>query len=59
MSKTKKILIAVSFLLLVFSLFEMARTFLQDYAERQKIVELSKVWGEKSGKDEGRHSPPL
>ncbi|GIP12547.1 SrtB family sortase [Paenibacillus macerans] len=57
MSKTKKILIAVSFLLLVFSLFEMARTFLQDYAERKKIVELSKVWGEKSGKDGGEALP--
>ncbi|WP_217560621.1 class B sortase [Paenibacillus sp. GbtcB18] len=45
MSKTKKVLIAVSILLLVFSLGEIARTFLRDYAEQQKIEELIKVRG--------------
>ncbi|MCM3697791.1 class B sortase [Paenibacillus macerans] len=57
MSKTKKFLIAFSLLLLVFSLFEMARTFLQDYAERQKIEELTKVWGEESDKGGGEAFP--
>lgn len=57
MSKTKKILIAFSLLLLVFSLAALARTFLQDYAEQQKIEELTKVWGEDSGKGGGEAFP--
>lgn len=56
MSKTKKILIAVSVLLLVFSLVAIARTFLRDYAEQQKIEELAKVW-EKEWDKAGEASP--
>ncbi|MDP4096393.1 class B sortase [Paenibacillus sp. P96] len=57
MSKIKKILIAVSFLLLIFSLFEITRTFLRDYAEQQKIEELTKVWEQESDKG-GGETPP-
>ncbi|MDQ0061594.1 class B sortase [Paenibacillus harenae] len=53
MSKIKKILIAVSSLLLVFSLVTVARTLLQDYDEQQKIEELAKVWEEESHKGVG------
>lgn len=59
MSKTKKILIAISSLVLVFSLVNIARTFLRDYAETQKIEELTKVWEEGSGKGGGDVVPSL
>jgi len=59
MSKTKKVLIAVSILLLVFSLGEIARTFLRDYAEQQKIEELIKVRGAVSDKAGGAVPSPL
>lgn len=59
MSKTKKILIAVSLLVLVFSLFSIARTLLQDYAEQQKIKELTKVREDGSGKGGGDALPSL
>ncbi|WP_145150765.1 class B sortase [Paenibacillus xylanexedens] len=59
MSKTKKILIAVSFLVLVFSLVNMTRTFLRDYAEQQKIAELTKVWKDSSDKGGGDTFPSL
>ncbi|MDQ0113230.1 class B sortase [Paenibacillus harenae] len=54
MSKIKVILIAVSSLLLVFSLVTVARTLLQDYDEQQKIEELAKVWEEESDKGVGK-----
>ncbi|MFB5268850.1 class B sortase [Paenibacillus enshidis] len=53
MSKIKKILIAVSLLLLVFSLVEIVRTLLRDYAEQQKIEGLTQVWEEESNKGGG------
>lgn len=59
MSKTKKILIAVSLLVLVFSLVSLARTFLRDYAEKQKIEELTKVWKEGSEQGGGDVFPPF
>lgn len=59
MSKTKKILIVVSSFVLVFSLVNIARTFLGDYAEKQKIEELTKVWEEGSGKGGGDAFPSL
>jgi len=59
MSKTKKILIAVSFLVLVFSLVNMTKTYLRDYAEQQKIAELTKVWKDSSGKGGGDNIPSL
>ncbi|MGF9699346.1 MULTISPECIES: class B sortase [Paenibacillus] len=57
MSKTRKILIAVSSLVLVFSLFSVGRTLLRDYAEQQKIEELTKVWEEGSDKGGGDAFP--
>lgn len=51
MSKTKKILIAFSVLLLVFSLVNVARILLQDYAEQQQIKELAEVWKKASYTD--------
>jgi sortase B len=59
MSKTKKFLIAVSSLLLVFSLVNIARTFLGDYAEQQKIEELTKVWEKGLDKGGGDAFPSL
>ncbi|MGG4146045.1 class B sortase [Paenibacillus algorifonticola] len=59
MSKTKKFLIAVSFLVLVFSLVSAARALLQDYTEQQKIEELTKVWEEGSDKVGGDAFPSL
>jgi len=59
MSKTKKILIAVSFLVLVFSLVSVARTLLRDYAEQKKIEELAKAWEEESDKGGGDLFPSL
>ncbi len=58
-SKTKKILIAVSLLVLVFSLVSIVRTFLRDYAEQQKIEDLTKVWKEGSEKGGGDVFPSL
>lgn len=57
MSKTKKFLIAVSFLVLVFSLVNVARTLLSDHAEQQKIEELTKVREESSDKGRGEALP--
>ncbi|ANY66636.1 class B sortase [Paenibacillus sp. BIHB 4019] len=59
MSKTKKILIAVSFLVLVFSFVSAGRTLLRDYAEQQKLKELTKVWEEGSDKVGGDAFPSL
>lgn len=59
MSKTKKILIAVSFLVLVFSLVSVARTLLRDYAEQKKIEELAIAWEEESDKGGGDAFPSL
>lgn len=58
MSKIKKFLIAVSSLLLVFSLVMVARTFLQDYTEQQKIEELTHVWEDESDQGGGGESLP-
>nr|WP_154894435.1 class B sortase [Paenibacillus xylanexedens] len=57
MSKTKKMLIAVSSLLLVFSLVSMTRIFLRDYTEQQKIEELTEVWEEGSNQGGGDAIP--
>ncbi|WP_058830917.1 class B sortase [Paenibacillus polymyxa] len=57
MSKTKKVLIAVSFLVLVFSLANIARIFLWGYADQVKIEELAKVWEEQSDKGGGEAIP--
>ncbi|WP_268626196.1 class B sortase [Paenibacillus alvei] len=48
MSKTKKVLIAFSVILLVFSLVNVARILLQDYAEQQQMKELAEVWNKES-----------
>nr|WP_154960263.1 class B sortase [Paenibacillus xylanexedens] len=57
MSKTKKILIAISSLVLVFSLIGISRTLLRDYAEQQKIDELANMWEEGSNKNGGDAIP--
>lgn len=57
MSATKKILIAFSLVMLVFSLAALARTFLQHNAEQQKLAELSKIWEEESDKGGGESLP--
>ncbi|WP_025681845.1 class B sortase [Paenibacillus maysiensis] len=57
MNKTRKILIAVSLFVLVFSLVEVSRTFLLDYTERHKIEELSKIWEKESDKGGGKVIP--
>lgn len=57
MSTSKKVLIAVSFLVLVFSLANLGATFLRDHAERQKIEELAIAWKEETGKSEGEATP--
>ncbi|PQP84157.1 SrtB family sortase [Paenibacillus sp. PCH8] len=59
MSKTKKILIAVSVLVLVVSLVSLVRTFLRDYAEKQKIEELTKIWKEGSDRGGGDSVPSI
>ena len=59
MSKTKKILIAVSFLVLVFSLVNFSRALLRDYVEQQKIEELATAWDEGSDKGGGAASPSV
>lgn len=51
MSKTKKMLIAFSVILLVFSLVNVARILLQDYAEQQQMKELAEVWNKESSTD--------
>lgn len=56
MSKIKKVLIAVSFLVLVFSLVHLATAFLEGYAEQGKIDELTQIW-EESDKGEGEALP--
>lgn len=48
MSKTKRILIAFSVVLLVFSLVNVARILLQDYTEQQQMKELAEVWNKES-----------
>ncbi|MDM5280746.1 class B sortase [Paenibacillus silvae] len=57
MGKTKKILIAISSLVLVFSLIGISRTLLRDYAEQQKIDELASMWEEGSNKNGGDAIP--
>lgn len=57
MSKVKKFLIAVSFLLLVFSLAAVARTLLRDYAEQQKMEDIAKIREEESDKGGGEVIP--
>lgn len=57
MSITKKMLIAVSSLLLVFSLVSMTRIFFRDYTEQQKIEELTEVWEEGSNQEGGDTVP--
>ncbi|QDY84827.1 class B sortase [Paenibacillus polymyxa] len=57
MSKTKKVLIAVSLLVLVFSLANIARISLWGYADQVKIEELAKVWEEQSDKGGGEAIP--
>ena len=59
MSRIKKTLIAVSILVLVFSLANIARILARDYAEQQKIEELTKVWEEGSDKGGGEIPSPL
>jgi len=61
MSKTKKILIACSSLLLVFSLISLARIYLQEYEDQQQINELVKMWNkgpEKGGGAATAATPP-
>ncbi|MCP3777611.1 class B sortase [Paenibacillus sp. MZ03-122A] len=53
MSKIKKVLIAVSLLVLVFSLANIARISLWGYADQVKIEELAKVWEKESDKGGG------
>jgi len=48
MSKIKKILIAISILVLIFSLGNVARILLQDYAEQQKMKEIAELWNKES-----------
>ncbi|MFD1176475.1 class B sortase [Paenibacillus puldeungensis] len=57
MSKIKKVLIAVSFLVLVFSLTNIARIFLWGYADQVKIDKLAKTWEEESKKRGGEALP--
>ncbi|GAA0133471.1 class B sortase [Paenibacillus sp. YSY-4.3] len=57
MSKLKKVLIACSTLLLIFSLFSVARILLRDYAEQQRMKELAAVWKNGSGTGGGSASP--
>jgi sortase B len=48
MSKTKRVLIAFSVILLVFSLVKVARILLQNYAEQQQMKELAELWNKES-----------
>jgi len=57
MSKTKKILIAVSALLLVYSLISLARTFLQDYDERQQMNALAELRNKEADTGESAATP--
>lgn len=57
MSKINKILIAFSILLLIFSLFSVARIFLRDYAEKQRINELAEGWKTESDTSDGAVTP--
>ncbi|MCP3776422.1 class B sortase [Paenibacillus sp. MZ04-78.2] len=57
MSKIKKFLVAFSFLLLVFSLVSIARTFLRDYDEQQQIKELAEMWNKEPDKGGGAATP--
>lgn len=57
MSKMKKILIAVSVLVLVFSLANLARTLVEAYTEQQKIEELTNVWSRESDRGGGKSFP--
>lgn len=61
MNKIKKILIAFSFLLLVFSLVSAARIFHRDAQEQRKIEALAQVWEEASDQMqiEARPSPQI
>jgi sortase B len=57
MGKTKKILIAISSLVLIFSLIGVSRSLLRDYAEQQKMNELTSMWEEGSNKNGGDAIP--
>ncbi|MEK8130274.1 class B sortase [Paenibacillus filicis] len=57
MSKIKKVLIACSSLLLVFSLFKAATILLQDYEEQRQMKELTETWKKGSEKGEGATTP--
>ncbi|WP_068614585.1 class B sortase [Paenibacillus tuaregi] len=59
MSKIKKILIAFSILLLLYSLYSAATIFLGDYAEQQRMRELAEVWNKGSKTSEGAAAPSL
>ncbi len=59
MSKIKKILIVVSFLVLVFSLVNLTGTFLRDYDERKKMEELDISRKGESDKGGGGAFPSL
>ncbi len=53
MSKTKKILIAFSFLLLIYSIVSLVRPFLRDYGEQQQMKELAELWNKEPDTDKG------
>lgn len=57
MSKIKKILIAFSFLLLIFSTVSLARIFLQDYDEQQQIKGLVEIWNKELNTGGGAAAP--
>lgn len=56
MTTTKKVLIAISLLVLLFSLVNLAKIFLRDYEEKQKMEELILAWKEQG---DGDASPSL
>src|SRR5690606_28244662 len=58
MSTTRKILIACSALLLVYSLASLGGVYLQDYNEQQQIDALAHVWHQETNAAEGAASPP-
>jgi len=57
MSKTKKILIAFSFLLLIYSIVSLVRPYLRDYGEQQQMKELAELRNKEPDIDEGAASP--
>lgn len=58
MSELKKALIAISFFVLAFSLFNISIIYLRGHTEQEKIEELTKVWEDASNKGAGE-IPPL